>query len=386
MTRANINSSRAPLVVHVIYQLDVGGLQNGLVNLINHMPPDRYRHAIICLADYMEFSARIKQPVELFALHKRDGKDLGLHRRIWQLLRHLRPAIVHTRNLTALEAQLPALLAGVKRRVHSEHGREGVDLGGKYLKYNLFRRAFKPLVHKYIALSRDLESWLQEQIRIPEKKLNQIYNGVDTDRFYPYKGERNSLPVASFAETGSIVVGTVGRLAAVKDQLTLVRAFTELLEHSHHRSRLRLVLIGDGPLLPEIEKLLQKKAATEFVWLARSRNDVPELLRSLDIFVLPSLGEGISNTILEAMASGLPVIATDVGGNAELVIDGETGILVPAADPSAMVNAIQYYVDHPNVRRQHGLAGRTRVETIFSMHSMVESYMDVYDSLLKSIG
>jgi glycosyltransferase involved in cell wall biosynthesis len=172
-------------------------------------------------------------------------------------------------------------------------------------------------------------------------------------------------------------------LAEVKDQITLVRAFLGLLERMDDASRLRLVLIGDGPLMPTIKRMLQEAGATDRVWLAGSREDVPQLLRELDIFVLPSLGEGISNTILEAMASGLPVVATNVGGNSELVIEGETGTLVPAADAGAMANAIQYYINSAQDRHQHSQSGRQRVEATFSMQSMVRGYLDVYDSLVQ---
>lgn len=142
-----MNSSRPPLVAHIIHRLDVGGLENGLVNIINRTPPERYRHAIICMIDYNPaFRARIRREgVECHALHKREGKDLGVYFRLRRLLSELRPDIVHTRNLSALEAQLPAWLAGVRCRVHGEHGRDVHDIDGRNRKYNLLRRALRPL-------------------------------------------------------------------------------------------------------------------------------------------------------------------------------------------------------------------------------------------------
>jgi len=126
-----VYSSSAPLIAHVIHRLDFGGLENGLVNLINRIPPQRYRHAIICMADYSDFARRITNPaVTLHALHKQEGKSVAVYWRLWKLFRELKPDIVHTRNLSALEAAVIAALAGVALRVHGEHGRDSLDIDG----------------------------------------------------------------------------------------------------------------------------------------------------------------------------------------------------------------------------------------------------------------
>lgn len=367
---------RRPLIAHVIFRLAVGGLENGLVNLINRTP--QYRHAIVCLTDYTDFHRRIRHDaVSLHALHKREGHDYAVLLRLWRLLRALCPHIVHSRNLAALEAQLPALLAGVRGRVHGEHGRDVHDLDGSRTSHRWLRRAFRPLVRRYIPLSRDLERYLRDDIGVPEPKIAQIYNGVDAARFHP-AGERAVLP-DGFAPPGTVVIGTVGRLAAVKDQITLVRAFITLLEREPQlRTRARLVIVGEGELRTQARALLEQSGLTALAWLPGARDDVPELMRAMDVFVLPSLAEGISNTILEAMASGLPVIATRVGGNGELVAEGATGMLVPAAQPAILAEALAIYVDDEALRRRHGAAGRARVEREFSMEAMVARYVEVY--------
>ncbi len=375
-----------PLVAHVIHRLDVGGLENGLVNIINHMPEGHYRHAIICMTDYNpSFRARIKKNnVECYALHKRDGKDLGIYFRLWSLFKHLRPVIVHTRNLSALEAQLPAALAGVRCRVQGEHGRDIHDIDGRNRKYNFLRRVFRPLVDRYIPLSHDLDQWLRNQVGVTDNKIVAICNGVDSDFFHPAPAGREELPVAGFAEKDSIIIGTVGRMQTVKDQLMLVRAFVLLLGRLPAlRSRLRLVLIGEGPLRAQAQVMLQQADALELCWLPGSRDDTPVLLRGMDIFVLPSLAEGISNTILEAMASGLPVVATHVGGNSELIVEGQTGMLVPPANPDVMADALQRYITDSALRGKHGMQGRQRIEQEFNLDTMVQRYMSVYDDVIK---
>jgi sugar transferase (PEP-CTERM/EpsH1 system associated) len=375
-----------PLVVHIIQQLSMGGLENGLINLINTMPASRYRHAVVCLAGYSEFRNRIRRDdVEVHALHKRMGKDFGVYVRLWRLLRRLRPAIVHTRNLSALDAQVAAALAGVPHRVHGEHGWDVYDLHGTNRKYRMLRRALRPLVHRYTAVSRHIASWLRDSIGVPERKLVQIYNGVDDARFHPPpEGRRAPLPAEGFAPPGAVVFGTVSRMQRVKDTLNLVRAFILLAgKVPEAGKRLRLALIGDGELREQAIEELERAGLRELAWIPGARDDVAELLRALDVFVLPSLNEGISNTILEAMASGLPVVATAVGGNPELVVDGATGFLVPPSDSAALASALEKYVEDPSLAAAHGRAARQRVLESFSLGVMVGKYMEVYDGLLK---
>ena len=373
-----------PLVVHIIHRLGIGGLENGLVNLINHMPADRYRHAIICMTQSTDFRLRIKTPgVEVYELHKKPGHDLGLYFRLWRLLRKLHPAVVHTRNIGTLECQFIALLASVPARVHGEHGRDMADIDGRNATYLRLRKLFRPLISRYIAVSRDLAQWLYEEVRVPAGRVAQIYNGVDEQRFRA-SSVSNVLP-GGFAPPGAVVVGTVGRLSGEKDQLTLVRAFARARALCP-QSMLRLVLVGDGPLKAEIEREVLAAQLDDHVWMAGARSDIADILRSLDVFVLPSLAEGISNTILEAMASGLPVIATRVGGNPELVVENETGVLVSAANPDAMAQAMVNYVTQPMVMRQHGQAGRARIEREYSMDAMVRQYAAVYDAALNQRG
>jgi sugar transferase (PEP-CTERM/EpsH1 system associated) len=376
--------NEAPLIAHVIFRLDIGGLENGLVNLLNHMPRDRYRHAIVCLTEHTSFRERLRRDdVSLHALHKRPGKDAGLYLRLWQCLRALAPDIVHTRNLTTLEAQVPAACAGVRHRVHGEHGWDLDDLHGTRRRYRLLRRALSPLVSHYVTVSRDLRAWLERELDVAPARITQIYNGVDTERFHPATGRCETLPPPGFAGPDSVVMGSVGRMTAIKDPLTSTRAFIELLDSEPEgRARLRLVLVGDGLELERVRALLAGANATDLAWLPGARSDVPELLRCLDLFVLSSLNEGISNTILEAMASGLPVVATRVGGNAELVNDGVTGALVPPGDAAALASALRRYLREPPLRRAHAQAARERVLAAFSMQAMVRDYLAVYDGQL----
>jgi sugar transferase (PEP-CTERM/EpsH1 system associated) len=378
--------SSAPLVAHIIYRLGVGGLENGLVNLINKTPPSRYRHIIICLKDADGFANRIQPPISIYCLNRQEGQDYGMFLRLYKLLRELRPDIVHTRNLATVECQLPAWMAGVPCRVHGEHGWDVFDPNGENRKYQWLRRVFQILVHRYIPLSRHLERYLLDQVHIPAKKIRRICNGVDTRIFYPQpKAKKQVLDCPFSSDENLLWIGAVGRMHGVKDQTTLAKAFLKLLKRRPQtREQARLLLIGEGPLRAEAQRLLQAGDALDLAWMPGERNDIAEIMGALDLFVLPSLAEGISNTILEAMASGLPVVAARVGGNPDLVLDGETGRLIEPGNPEAMAEALAEYLEHPSLLAKHGAAGLRRVQECFSLDKMVEGYLGVYDELLAS--
>jgi sugar transferase (PEP-CTERM/EpsH1 system associated) len=376
-----------PLIAHVVFRFDVGGLENGLVNLINQIPADRFRHVVLSLTETSAFEARIAQAgVRVIPLHKRPGNDLGMHARLRRMLRALKPAIVHTRNLPTLECQVTAWLAGVRARVHGEHGRDTYDLEGKKTAYKVLRRLVRPLVHRWIAVSKDLETWLTTTVRVRADRLEQIYNGVDVALFAPRQGGRPPVAPARWAPERAVVFGTVGRMQAVKDQTTLARAFVELLRtHPAAREQARLALVGDGPLRSDCERILAEAGVLDLAWLPGKRDDVPRCLEAFDVFVLPSIAEGISNTILEAMATGLPVIGTAVGGNVELVADGRSGSTVPPSDPAAMAAAMRRYLDDRGLISRHGCEGRRIAVTTFSLDRMVERYVAVYDDVLARV-
>jgi sugar transferase (PEP-CTERM/EpsH1 system associated) len=299
------------------------------------------------------------------------------------VLVRLKPRIIHTRNLAALEMQAVGWLIPGTRRIHGEHGRDIYDLDGSNRRYRLLRRLLSPIIDRFITVSEDLRSWLVGTVGIPAEKVVQIYNGVDTDRFYPRATTDLSLAPKGFADPENIVIGTVGRLAEVKNQGSLVSAFASLVAESPSlRRKLRLVIVGDGPMHDALRRSIEDKAIGELVWLAGDRSDIPELLGMLDIFVLCSLAEGISNTILEAMASGLPIVATRTGGNPELVSDGYNGWLVPVSDSKALAATLRQMLENMTLARALGARGREIVDANFNWDRTVDSYLSVYDELL----
>jgi sugar transferase (PEP-CTERM/EpsH1 system associated) len=380
-----MTSDARPLIIHVVYRFDTGGLENGIVNLINHLPVMTFRHLVLSLTESSPtFRSRIRSGnVSYLDLHKSPGHGIKLYPRLYRLFREWRPAIVHTRNLAALEAVVPALFAGVPVRIHGEHGWDSFDREGTSRKYRWMRRLYSPFVTKYVALSRQIQDYLIAKVGIDEQRIERIANGVDTDLFFPAPNGREPLQGCPFSASELTLIGTVGRLQAVKDQLNLICAFDVLIrQFPEFKATHRLVLVGEGPLRAMLESEVLDRNLREQVWFAGDRQDIPQVMRALDLFVLPSNSEGISNTILEAMASGLPVVATEVGGNAELICQHITGTLVPAADSNRLAQGILSYLESEDLRERHGAAGRARALAEFSIDMMMQRYSHMYESQL----
>ena len=374
-----------PLIAHVVYRFGLGGLENGIVNLVNRMPGQRWRHAIVSLTDISaEFAERIERSdLQTIALDKRPGHLLRDYPRLYRLFKELRPAVVHTRNLAALEAVVPAWAARVPVRIHGEHGWDIHDPAGNRRRYRLVRRLYRPFVTRYVALSRHLEEYLERQVGVAAADVSQIYNGVDTDRFRPAAEARPAIPGCPFGGGGQWLIGTVGRMEAIKDPLNLARAFVRALELQPSAAKqLRLILVGGGALREAVDAFLARAGVRGQVWFAGERDDIPEVMRGLDCFVLPSLAEGVSNTILEAMASRLPIVATRVGGNSELIESGMTGALVPPANSDALAEAILGYFNDPATARRHARAAHRAAESRFSLARMVADYTSLYERAL----
>lgn len=367
-----------PLIAHVVFRFDYGGLENGVVNVVNGLPEGLFRHAIIALTDASDFQRRIRrQDVSVHTLNKRAGKDPASYMRLFRLLRQLRPAIVHTRNLGTLDCTLVARLAGVPSRIHGEHGWDTYDPDGTNRKYRALRRMLNPTIDRFVTVSSELEQWLVQNVGIRAAKVQRICNGVNTDDFRPRTSrERPSLPAERFPPE-SIVVGSVTRFTEIKDPLNLVRGFIAA-RREPHGAPLRLLMVGDGALRAPAQAMLDEAGEAANAWLPGSRDDVAALLREMDVFALSSRREGISNTVLEAMASGVPVVASATGGNLELIEDGRTGMLVPAADSQAIARALLSYAADDGMRAQHGRAARVRAEKEYSLRRMLTDYENLY--------
>lgn len=374
------------LVLHVVYSFSVGGLENVVVQLINRLPSHRFEHVVLSLTTTSDFRDRVTLPgVRFIELHKKPGHAIPLYPRIWRLVRELQPDVVHTCNLAALELVPLAWLARVPLRIHAEHGWDAHDPEGLSLRYRLVRKLYKPFVSHYVAVSRDLYEYLGNAIGIPKERRSLVSNGVDIDIFRPSDGILASPAGCPFAGSEHWVIGTVGRMQSVKNQPLLARAFVRLVQdHPEAADRLRLVMVGDGPLRAEVEEILVRNQLMHLAWLPGIRADIADLLRCMSCFVLPSRAEGTSCTLQEAMACGLPVVATAVGGTPELIESGVNGQLVPSEDEASMADALWMYYQQPQKAHHQGLIARQTVVERYSLSKMVGKYKDLFSRRSKS--
>ncbi len=372
-----------PLVVHIIHHLIIGGLENGLVNLVNSIPEDEYSHVIICLSRYSDFKERIRnKSVRVYCLNKSEGDGLSLYFKLYKLLKKLSPQIVHTRNLGTIDCAVVAAFSGVKIRIHSEHGWVINDIYGSNVKYKYLRKICNIFINKHIALSKDIQNWLVEKIKVKKSQCVQIYNGVDTQKFRFNIDNRDASRSSIGLNDSDIVVGSVGRLNLIKDYETLVLAFEKLVAINGLTQSVKLVIVGDGECYNSLKKLIHSKGLEKDIFLVGERSDISTIVCAFDIFALCSLNEGISNTILEAMSVGLPVVATNVGGNSELITNKVTGSLVELKDINNLAKAIHNYILHVDIAKQHGMNARKMVKENFSLDNMVERYKETYNRCL----
>lgn len=369
-------------IVHVVYSFGIGGLENVIVQLINRLPSDNFDHVVVSLTTVGDYKNRVnRRDVQFIELNKSPGHAFSLYPRIWKLFRELRADVVHTCNLAALEVVPLAWMAGVPLRIHAEHGWDAHDPNGRNIRYQRLRRLYRPFVSHYVAVSQDLYTYLSQAIRVSSKRRSLIPNGVDTDHFRPSVGARSAVSGCPFDPSAHLMIGTVGRLQTVKNQPLLARAFVRMLsDHPELTHSVRLVIVGEGPLRSEIEAVLSEANLSHLAWLPGAREDVADVLRMLSLFVLPSQTEGTSCTLQEAMASGLPVVATAVGGSPEL-LGNDTGRLVPSDDVKKLAAAMHEFLANETKRLSAGRHARERATQLFGIDALVRSYQQLFRGL-----
>jgi sugar transferase (PEP-CTERM/EpsH1 system associated) len=263
--------------------------------------------------------------------------------------------------------------------VHSEHGWNVDDLDGAKARPALLRRLHAVFVDHFVVVSRHLGEYLTRRAGVAPARIEQIYNGVDVDRFIPRQGPRAAAAPDGFWGERSFVIGTVGRLQPVKDQATLLDAAAQFIQgHPSLADSLRIVIVGGGPHEVQLRQRAAALGLKGRTWFTGPVTDVPALLSSFDVFVLPSLMEGVSNTLLEAMACGLPVVVTAVGGNTELVRDGKNALLFAPRDVERLAEHLARLAADRESAATMGRHSRALAVADFSLETMVRRYGDVY--------
>jgi sugar transferase (PEP-CTERM/EpsH1 system associated) len=365
---------RRARIMHVLHRMGAGGTELALRRVVAGLDPERFEHIICTVAPIPE--EEFTGDVRLVSLQRTGTKTGSLVTDLSRLFRSERPDIVHSRNWGAIEGVLAGKLARVPRVIHSEHGRDIHTMHSDPWRRRVFRRFCYSLADEVFAVSQELREHYAKQVGISPARLNVIPNGVDVDRFRPNESSRQSLRQQIGAADSEIVIGTVGRLDPVKDHATLLQAAGQLIDDG---MSLRVVIVGDGP---ERERLLatieSSPSLRNRVTLAGESANPEAWLNSFDVFVLPSLSEGMSNTILEAMATELPSVVTSVGANPDLIEDGKTGFLINPRDAGSLANRIHKLAEDRDLRATLGKQARQKVESEFSLQRMLENYSRLY--------
>ena len=369
-------------VLHILDHLDTGGTEYGVLKVVQGLAGNRFDSRICIMRDARTdlASSPLLDGRVLRAGGPKEGSQFGI-RRLVSVFRALRPHIVHSRNWGAIESIPAARWAGVPVAIHSEHGYELDMLKGLPLRRRVLRRGFYHLADAVFAVTRDLSAYHAKQVHWRGDKIRTIYNGVNTDRFAPRAADRIRIRKELGLPEDRFVVGAAGRLVPIKSFPTLVKA-AEILAGSGHD--ISVLIVGAGPERASLERLAAPLG--DRARFLGERNDLPALLNAMDCFAQTSICEGMSNTILEAMASALPVLATRVGGNPELVIDQTTGLLFPVQDSSALAQRLSLLAHNFDFRRALGEAARRRAVAEFSLDGMIEAYSALYLTLAERRG
>jgi sugar transferase (PEP-CTERM/EpsH1 system associated) len=362
-------------ILYFITELSTGGAQNALLRLLKGLDRDRFSPAVACLYNGDGAVAQEIRAlgIDVFDARMRRKADLLALLRLYRHIRRTRPTILHT---SLFHANLPGRILGRLAGVPSVICSERTMAMESEWRYRVNRWTIG-LVDFVIVVSANVRDFCISHIGLPADKLVVIYNGIDLppERLAPQAKARAELSLPLDAP----IVGAVSRLDPVKGVDVLLRAIA-LVEDTH------LAVVGDGPERVPLAALADDLGISDRVHWTGHRRDALHLLSAFDIFVQPSLHEGLPNAVLEAMAASLPVVATAVGGTPEVVVDEVTGLLVPPRDPQALARSVRALLHNSDLRRKMGRAGRERVAQHFSLKQMVEQTQAVYERLLETRG
>ncbi len=366
-------------LAHLINFLSPAGKEIGIIKLLNALDSNEFENYLIVFDKVFDTLSLDPSKVKLISLNKRRGNDPLLPLRLARILHHYKIDILHTHAWgTLVEGIAAGRLAGVKQIIHGEHGSFHKDAKRLMVQRFFFNRA-----DHLLSVSAVLADDLSATIGFPRKKMQAILNGVDTDRFYPDPEKRKTQrKIYGFGET-DLVIGTVGRTVALKNQQLVIRAMHQLWDEFNN---VHFVVVGDSPMYSvknELAALAAELGVQEKIHLIGMKNEVPDLLNMFDLFVLPSLSEGCSNVIQEAMATGLPVVASHVGGNPELVQHDVSGFLFKNDDVYDLSQYLRRILTDTRLREEMGRAGLNLAREQFSLPAMIAAYRNFY---LNSMG
>jgi sugar transferase (PEP-CTERM/EpsH1 system associated) len=357
----------------ITHNLAIGGLQQIVVNLAQNICKDKFSISILCLRDLGEYVSEIDRlGIKVHFVWKGKRTNYFLFFRIANLLRKEKIHIIHTHNSQSLvDGTLGALLSGVRNIIHTEHGRIFPDKR----RYILMERILSRFVFKVVGVSDQTSQNMNKYVRIPFSKITTIVNGIDGSKYRPdieKKAKKEELGLDPQAP----VIGTIGRLVKEKGIEYLIMALKTIVADY---PGIRLMIVGQGILQQSLRELVNQNGLKDNVFFTGSRLDTPQLYKVFDLFVLPSISEGLPMVLLEALASGCPIIATEVGGIPSLIQHGVNGSLVPPKDPDSLSKEILKLLGDAEKRSEYIENGLKIFNQSYDVRIMTKKYESLYN-------
>lgn len=363
-------------LTHLVLDMDLGGLQRLIAQMIPIMDGNIFAFEVLCMNREGCFADQLRSKGFSVVLLQKNQKraDLWYPVRLARYLRKERVDILHMHTGTFIFGALAGAIAFTPATVFTEHGREVVDHPVRQAE----DRIAVKLVDCVVPVSNNIEDVLVERIKAPRHKMRTIINGIATDLFAHRPRPRRLQEEFSIPD-GCRVIGTVARLDGIKDQIGMIKTF-ELI--GNRLGDCRLIMVGDGPMRDELEAYINAHGLQQRVIITGPRNDVPDFLNLFDLFVLSSLSEGTSMSLLEAMASGVPAVVTNVGGNPAIVEHNTNGLVIEPSDPAALAGAIVSILSDPELHRTFSERCAAKVRRDYSIERMAEDYCRLYLEIL----
>lgn len=359
-------------LLHIIPSMNIGGREKVVLDLVDYIDKSKFEVEIACLGSEGTFHEKFKKlHLNLHFFNKHPGFDVGLFGRLKKLIVRGKYQVVHCHNPGALiYGSIGAMFSGVSKIINTEHG-YGTEISKRKV---LLETVLRNKIYATVAVSDDLKRKLCEHSLANPKKIVTIHNGIPCYNSQPI-ADKAAVKKSLGIDAGDFVVGTVGRLEAIKDQKTLLEGFNIF---QRKRSDTKLVIVGDGKERRNLHKTASSLNLDRSIVFTGERNDVDRLLRSMDAFILPSLSEGISITLLEAMRAGTPVIATSVGGNVEIVENNTSGFLIPHSSPGIIADKLFHLMESREVADSMRINAERRIQQHFNIVTCAEKYESLY--------
>ena len=374
--------SSRPSLAYVVNNLHPGGTERLVVEM-SLIFAREFDLQVFCLDEPGLWADRLRERgIPVYGLWRQPGLDIAISVKLAQHFRRQRTQIVHAHQCTPwFYVALARLLYPTPRLLLEEHGRFFPEVENwKRVWFN--RWIIKPLTHRVVAVSKDIRERLRRYEGLQHQAITVVYNGVTPEPLLD-AATRAALRYEWGFTAENFVIGTVGRFDPIKNLPLLVNG---LARAKVEAPNIQGLLVGDGPEFGATQDLIKQLYLVDRVRLTGFRDDARKLVQCMDLFVLSSFSEGTSMALLEAMAAGVPVVVTAVGGNPEVVTEGQTGWVIPSGSVDALTTAMLEAINHPEKRRAFAFAGQQRFEERFTFGRMIEAYRQIYHEMLAGIG